>query len=469
MKVKTIPSAWMSRDGRRLDCGPYMSGALEAKIRLERLTCRKERLADLTTGHDGGIYNGPHFSRSFVDCRENGVPFLGSSAMLRADLSSVPHLKRRDAESPKLSYLRIEPGMALISCSGTIGRMVYARPDMESMWTSQHIMKVVPNPDKVQPGFVYAFLSSKFGVPLVISGTYGSIIQSIEPQHIADLPVPRLGSELESAVSLRMEESSKLVARYQALVSEATDRLFESMGLKDVSPAEWHASGSDVGFPVRFPRHDSLRALNFNPRFEAVKSGIQAGPWKALGDICEPGTLTRGGRYKRIDAEPEYALRLVGQKQLFWLQPEGRWIAKSALGSDVSVEPGTVLIAARGTLGESELYSRAEFAWGPGVELAYSEDILRARADRSVMPRGCLFAFLRSETAFRMLRSISVGSKLQDHHHIFRAEIPVPYPPKEIQQQVHALVVKAYEYRHRGVALENEARALVERRIEETP
>ena len=158
---------------------------------------------------------------------------------------------------------------------------------------------------------------------------------------------------------------------------------------------------------------------------------------------------------------------MVGQKHLFWLQPEGRWIAKSALAPDVTVEPGTVLIAARGTLGENELYSRAEFAWGAGVELAYSEDILRAKADETVMPRGCLFAFLRSETAFRMLRSISVGSKLQDHHHVFRTEIPVPFPAKDVQHKVHAMVVEGYECRHRGVALEGEARALVERVIEE--
>ncbi len=467
MRIKTIPSKWLQQEGRRLDCGPYMSGALEAKIRLAALPYEKVMLRDLTAGREGGIYNGPHFSRNFVESTKYGVPFLGSSAMLRADLSGLPLLRRRDAISSKLSFLRLSAGMTLISCSGTIGRMVYARPDMEHIWTSQHIMKVVPDPAKVPPGYVYAFLSSKFGLPIVVSGTYGSIIQSIEPQHIANLPVPRLGDELEGAISERMDESAKLVARYQALVCEATDRLFAAVGFQDVSTEEWHATGRDLGFPVQFPRHDSLRALNFNPRFEALKAQIKEGPWRALGEICIPGTLTRGGRFKRIDADPEYSLRLVGQKHLFWLQPEGRWIARFALGADVTVDPGTVLIAAQGTLGENELYSRAEFAWGPGVKLAYSEHILRAKADEDVMPRGCLFAFLRSETAFRMLRSISVGSKLQDHHHMLRAEIPVPYPPKDVQQQVHKLVVDAYDCRHRGVALENEARSLVERAIDE--
>ena len=73
MKVKSIPSSWMRRDGRRLDCGPYLSGALEAKIRLEELSARKQPLKDLPRGHSGGIYNGPQFSRNFVPDAEHGV------------------------------------------------------------------------------------------------------------------------------------------------------------------------------------------------------------------------------------------------------------------------------------------------------------------------------------------------------------------------------------------------------------
>jgi type I restriction enzyme S subunit len=52
-------------------------------------------------------------------------------------------------------------------------------------------MRVVPDAEKIPPGYLYAYLSSKFGVPLVVGGTYGAIIQHIEPEHIANLPVPR--------------------------------------------------------------------------------------------------------------------------------------------------------------------------------------------------------------------------------------------------------------------------------------
>lgn len=467
MKAKAVPSAWVHRSGLRLDARPFLSGAIEARVIIESGRFRREPLHAVTAGHNGGIFNGPQFSRNYVS-PEHGVPFLGSSAMLRADLSGLPHLRKRDAVSPKLSFLRLQPGMTLISCSGTIGRMVYVRPDMDGIWSSQHIMKVVPDPSRIPSGYLYAFLSSKFGIPMVTSGTYGAIIQHIEPEHIADLPVPRLGAEFEHEVHELVERASHLLAAYQSGVNGATGDFFASVGLRDITAEGWHRGGPDVGFEEVFPRVESFRSLNFNPRFKEICNRVRSRDWRPLGKVCEPGTLQRGGRYKRIDASPEHAYRLVGQKHLFWLEPEGRWVARSALGPDVLVEPGSILIAAQGTLGESELYCRAEFAWGPAVDNAYSEHILRVVADENVIYRGCLYAFMRSETAFRMLRSISVGTKLQDHHYAFRPQLPVPLPRRRDQSRIHDTVVRAYNARHAAVGLLRDATGRVENAIEDS-
>ena len=37
MRTKAVPSHWLRRGGHRLDVGPYLSGALEVKVRLEEL------------------------------------------------------------------------------------------------------------------------------------------------------------------------------------------------------------------------------------------------------------------------------------------------------------------------------------------------------------------------------------------------------------------------------------------------
>ena len=387
--------------------------------------------------------------------------------MLYADLSRIVLLRKRDALSATLSFLRVQPGMTLISCSGTVGRIVFARGDLDGVWSPQDILKVVPDSSKIFPGYLYAFLASQYGIPIVAGGTYGSVIQHIEPSHIANLPVPRLDDQIERDAHELIETAAHLLCEYQAQIRHATDAVFAAVGLRDISRAEWHSENTDVGFARKVSTPASLRALNFNPRFQELSATLRSKSWRPLGETCKPGTLRRAGRYKRIDAAPEYAYQLISQKEIFWLRPEGRWVAKKSVGNDVLVEPGTTLIAARGTLGESELYCRGEFIWGPAVERAYSEDFLRVVSDETILPRGFLFAFMRSETAFRLLRSTSMGTKLQDHHPAFLRELPVPYPEKEIQERIHNLVIDAYEKRHRSVCLEDQAISLVERAIRE--
>jgi len=463
-QCKAVPSSWLRNNGRRLDCGPYMSGAAEIRELLKKH--KTNFLQELTQGHAGGIYNGPQFVRNYVVSKGHGVPFLTTTFMMQADLSRLPLLSKKDALSNKLSYLRVEQGMTLITCSGTVGRTVYARSDMNNVWSNQDILKIVPDNDQILPGYLNAYLCTKFGVPFVVAGKYGSIITHLEPSHFEDLLVPRLGNEVEQKAHDLVEEAAGLLVNYQSNINAATSLYLDSVGLQDVSAEEWRSYGSDLGFKTR-ACSVSLRALNFNTRFNRLCESIKKGPWRTLGELCLPGTLQRGVRFSRVDADPDFAYRLIGQKQLFWLRPQGRWISKTSVPDGVLVDDGCILVAAQGTLGESELYCRAQFATGHALEYAYSEHILRVLADETLIGRGALFAFMRSEMAFRMLRSISVGSKLQDHHYAMLPSLPIPYPPAEVRERCNDLVFSAYKDRDKAIQLEDQARALVERTIEQ--
>lgn len=465
MNTKLVPSAWLDKEGRRLDCGPYLSGALEMRLLLEELPVLKQPLQSLTLGGLGGIFHAGREGRTWVSDEKFGVPFLSSADVLQADISWVPLISRRlVTRNPRLL---LRPGWTLITRSGTVGRMLYSRADMDGFACSEDVLRVVPDDARIPPGYLYAFLASQYGVPIIVGGTYGSVIQHIEPSHIANLPVPRFTDSIEADVHSMVERAASLRCDYQAQICKATNQLFDSVGLSDITPADWHANSTDSGFARKVSTPASLRALNFNPRFQALSETISSGPSRRLGEICKPGTLRRAGRYKRVDAAPEYSYQLIGQKEIFWVRPKGRWVAKRSVGDDVLVERGTTLVAAQGTLGESELYCRSEFVGGSAVNRAYSEHLLRVIADEDVMPRGCLFAFMRSEVAFRLLRSTSMGTKLQDHHPGLLRELPVPYPAKEVQQEIHELVVDAYEKRASSVRLEDEAIDLVEQAVQE--
>ncbi len=464
MQVKTIPSKWLHKEGLRFDCGPYMSGAIEARALLQELRYPKDNIEKLTIGGESGIINAGRIERIWVLDDEHGYPFLSSGDILQPDLSYSKFISKKIASKNK--KLLINRDYTLITRSGTTGRTAYARPDMDGMTCTEDVMRIVPDATKIWPGYLYAFLICRFGVPLVLQGTYGAIIQHIEPSHIVGLGVPRLGDIEEQAHNL-VQQAADLLCEYQHDINKATRMFFESVGLRDITAAEWHSWGADVGFSQTLTGPESLRALNFNPRFERLCSQIKEKSWEALINLCKPNTLKCGPRFKRIDADPEFAYRLIGQKQIFWLRPEGRWIARSSVGEEVLVSPGTIMVAAQGTLGESELYCRAEFIWGAAVNAAYSQHFLRIVADDEKMLPGCLFAFMRSETAFRMLRSIAMGSKLQDHHYTMLPQLPVPCPPNEVQEEIHQLITGAYEKREKAVELEDQARALVEHAIEE--
>lgn len=464
--ARVVRSGWLEEGGRRLDCNPYMSGALEARDTLRTLKARKEPLKALTAGYAGGVYNGPMFSRKWVDDPQYGVPFLGSSEIQNADLSVLPLLRRTYAESKKLAHLRIETGTTLISCSGTIGRMCYVRPDMSGMWTSQHIMKVVPNPDRIPPGYLYAFLSSRYGVPLIISGTYGAIIQHIEPEQIVELPVPRFGKAVESEVDDLVKSAAVDISESSRLMNEATHRLMGAIGRADLQDNLWHADHRAMGWVDSAVSSESFRALNYDPRVSQIRQELEAGPHSELGSLCDASQFKGKIIFTRIDADPEHGYMLLGQRNAFQLRPEGRWISrKSVTGLGLIVPKGTTLIPSHGTLGEFELYCRALLVTRRTSEYAYSGDFFRCVPKVDAIAPGYLFAFLRSRTAFRMLRSISIGGKQQEQHPAMMYRLPIPRLKKEREREIADMVDRACDLYDSGLEADDRARTLVEDRI----
>ncbi|WP_344341038.1 methylation-associated defense system restriction endonuclease subunit S MAD5, partial [Streptomyces rhizosphaericus] len=336
------------------------------------------RLDSVTAGHNGGIFNGPIFRRIYLSDPEHSVPFLGSKDMMTSDLTGLPRLRRSDAESGSLSYLRLAPGMTLISCSGFYaGRRSYVRPDMANIWSSQDVLKVDPDPEKIRSGYLYAFLESRFGEAFIKASVYGSAVKHIEPHHLADLPVPRFGGDLEQQIHDLVEEGAHLRAAFQAGLDTATEDLFHSVGLPELIDHRWHDTERELGFAESRWSSVSLRALNYSPRVRRLLDAIGSVEHTTLGEVCETGQLASGVRFKRIDADPDHGARLLGQRQGFWARPEGRWISLAAAPAGVRAEDETVMIASQGTLGEREVFCRPIFVTGSWLDHVYSQHFLR--------------------------------------------------------------------------------------------
>jgi hypothetical protein len=344
--------------------------------------------------------------------------------------------------------------------------MVYSRSAMKGMAGSQHFMRVVPDPDKILPGYLYAYLSSRFGVPLVVSGTYGAVIQHIEPQHIADRPVPIPPDGLAEEAHSLMQRSAQLLSNYQNLIQTATKTLFEKVNVENPSKILWTRDTNDLSFTVSSAGLTTFRAFNHSRRVKRIFDQIRSGPWDPLGDLVDLSWLQWREMFQRIDAEPEYGIEVITQRPLFQLHPEGRWISRKYLLSHSSryvVPDKTILIAKQGTLGENELYCRCEFITGERMlSRAYSDHCMRLVALTNRILPGYLFAFLRSEAGFRILRSLSEGSKQQDIHYRNIEKIPIPRCDRRSEIDIHEMIALAYQNRNEAIDLEITARNLVE-------
>lgn len=177
MKVLNVNKSWIVDNSNRLDAKPYLS---EGKIVLKHLLKNQDKLNKLCY-LSKEIFYGGRDKRVYVDSNIKGIPFMGSSDMLKSNFNALKLVSIKYTK--KLKEQLLKKDWILISRSGTIGNTVYTNTDFENKAASEHIIRVIPN-GKVSSGYLYAYLSSKYGYNLLTQGTYGAVIQHIEPHHI---------------------------------------------------------------------------------------------------------------------------------------------------------------------------------------------------------------------------------------------------------------------------------------------
>ena len=55
---------------------------------------------------------------------------------------------------------------------------------------SEHIIRIVPDENKMSPFYLLAFLRSKYCQEIIAKGVFGSVIDEIDPNSLAKIMVP---------------------------------------------------------------------------------------------------------------------------------------------------------------------------------------------------------------------------------------------------------------------------------------
>jgi type I restriction enzyme, S subunit len=464
VKEKLVPSAWLEKEGRRLDCGPYLSGAVEAKVLLEKLPVHKQLLQKVTAGGMGGIFHAGRHGRTYVTSSDHGHPFLSSSEVLLADFAYVDCISKRQADATPEFILGKD--WTLITRSGTIGRMAYSRPDMAGLACSEHVLRVVPDSDKAAPGYLFAFLSGRFGVPLVVGGTYGSIIQSIEPQHVADLPVPIAPKRIQEAAHALVIEAADLRTKASAELKAVIQAIENAAGLPAID-RRYGGASPDVSVVPAGTLKGRMDGLFHSSYHRSALSPLMGLPPTRRTTVRDLSTrVFEPARFKRVSVEDlAYGVPFFGTSALMRADPDASYLlAKRTPGIDeLTVTKTTLLIPRSGQL--VGLIGHAVLPHGDVLGGAVSEDAIRVVAPDEGTA-GYLYACLSSEYGRRQLKARAFGSSIPHLDVRVIGDIVVPQLDDPAMKKFGTRAFAVASARHEALRKEREARALVERWIE---
>jgi hypothetical protein len=169
------------------------------------------------------IFFPTRFKRDYVDGTSETVPFLGGANITELIPTSDKWLRSDD---PKLEVLRVEAGWILVTRSGSTGIVSSVPEQWHGYAMSEHVIRIVPDPQKIDPNYLLAFLRTRYAQERLARGVFGSVIDEITPEFIADLelPVPRSRALL---ASIAKEVSESEQARQKAIenMTRAVSRL----------------------------------------------------------------------------------------------------------------------------------------------------------------------------------------------------------------------------------------------------
>ncbi len=210
---------------RRLEASAYNPAATF-------VACVYHRNASYVTplGEIGRVYVPGRFKRIFGD---TGTTYLDSEPIFKIN----PELTKSLTPATNIDFdaYMVRRGWLLMACSGQTyginGQAILASKWHEEKIITQHIMRIIPNSEKVRSGYLQTVLSHPvLGKPLVVSQAYGTSVPELAPEDIEKLPIPRLEQEVESEIADAAERASDLRMEADMRENEVVAKLERELG-----------------------------------------------------------------------------------------------------------------------------------------------------------------------------------------------------------------------------------------------
>ena len=407
----------------------------------------------------GGYY--PHrFKRVYVS-PEKGVPFLSSSEIISLRPKTNNFVSKN--YTLKLDRLLPEKWDVLISRSGTIGNIGLATETFIGNALSEHVIRLQANEPETA-GYVAAFLRSRYGRPQLIQGTFGSVVDQIEPEHLERVLIPDLPPIRRIEIGRLMCQAGELRDEANHLLDEADRLLHERLNLPYLKDIALRGSASFTTTIKASQLMGRLEASFHNPEAIAAEKQLAQLPVEItkIGDQRVTKEVRAITKFRERTYVDKGGIPMLSSKQLFQVDPiDVKRLAKGAHTKDlpeIQLEENMIAVTRSGTIGKVQIIPKYMAAW------TASEDATRILASDDINA-GYLYAWLASDSGYCLMTRCSYGSVILEVDQEMFSSVHIPLPELSIRNEIGDLVLKANQLRDQAWRSEQEAISKLEKLI----
>lgn len=396
------------------------------------------------------------FKRIYSDAI-NGVPFYLPSQM--TDVYPKPEKYISALTKCDISELRLKYGDVLLTRSGTIGSVTIVSKTLENTVFSDDVIRITSN--NGMAGFIYAYLRSKIGNTILQTNRYGSVIQHIEPEHLAEIHIPDPPDRIKAQIHDLIMRSFALRDESNELIDQSTALLINALKLPPIQQFTTQQFDNSVdvnNYSVKLSDLSGRLDGSYHvPIVAAIKEHLSeyAAEVTTVGDERLSKEIILPGRFKRVYVDEGKGQVFFSGKDIMELDPsDKKYLSFSQhdkrIKEQLTIHYNMILVTCSGTVGKVAIVPKHWDNW------AMTHDIIR------LVPRagleGYLFVWLQSPYAYKLIEAMAYGSVVPHIEMTHIEKIPVPILRNEaIQTEINHLALTANKLRYKAYQLEQEA------------
>lgn len=432
------------KDKGRFDAAPFVS----CDSSLVRFTKRipSQKIGNISYIHK--VRN--RDSRIYVNDESRGLMYLSNTDMQKSSYDSVQYMSKKFLSN--LESQKLKKGDIIVSAVGTIGQVALINELLENAVISGNILRFTP---KMEGGYIYAYLQSKYGQANLINIASGSVQDFITPPKLSEFEIPILSESIQKITHKLILDASNLRLQANAMIMKAQN-YFDNLNINYKYGAKTSQLISIKQLSRGYKRFDASYAIVC----EKVEKSIIENQVQYTTISAQSSNIFIGPRAKRNYVKNGVPFLTTSAMQKFDPTKTDRYLSsKNSQGFIVS--EGWILTTRSGTLGDTV------FTLPCMDSFAVTEDAIRIVINQnSELSNYYIYAFLKSSIGKSSLLSGSYGSVIQHLNEDYVGDIKVPIFSHGIIEEINISVKKHVDFLNEAILKEKSAIKLIENEIE---